>query len=175
MREFIEKYIRPTQGDRILDMGCGTGDIMTMFSDVEYLGFDNNISYIHHAQRKYNSPESFVHSGVADFDPARYGVFDLVFSLGVIHHLTDIEATNMFKIAKDVLKPSGRFVTADPCFHDGQNPITRFIVKHDRGQNVRQYNEYENIASNVFSSVKSTLWTGMRVLPFSVCILECER
>jgi len=38
----VENYIRPRDGDRILDIGCGPGDILEFLPSVEYLGFDVN-------------------------------------------------------------------------------------------------------------------------------------
>jgi len=47
---FVENYIRPQKGDRILDIGCGPGDLIPYLTEVEYLGFDLSEQYIEMAQ-----------------------------------------------------------------------------------------------------------------------------
>ncbi|MGA7757948.1 MAG: hypothetical protein WCA57_08880, partial [Ilumatobacteraceae bacterium] len=35
-----------SEGDRILDVGCGTADILDHLPDVDYLGFDSSDRYV---------------------------------------------------------------------------------------------------------------------------------
>lgn len=37
---FIDTYVRPKSGDKLLDIGCGPADILNFLPDVEYYGFD---------------------------------------------------------------------------------------------------------------------------------------
>ena len=43
---FAERYIRAQNGDRVLDVGCGTAEIRDFLPAVEYYGFDPNPHYI---------------------------------------------------------------------------------------------------------------------------------
>lgn len=36
-RRFVKEYIRPQQGDRILDIGCDPGAMLPYLSDVQYV------------------------------------------------------------------------------------------------------------------------------------------
>jgi hypothetical protein len=39
----VDQYIRPQAGDKVLDIGCGSGHYFSFFpADVEYVGFDSN-------------------------------------------------------------------------------------------------------------------------------------
>src|SRR5579862_1980805 len=52
-RELVERYIRPRQKDKILDIGCGSGNMVPYLPDTEYVGFDSNPDYIAQAQRSF--------------------------------------------------------------------------------------------------------------------------
>lgn len=45
-KSVVKEYIRPRQGDRILDIGCGPGIIVPYLPEVEYIGFDASQEYI---------------------------------------------------------------------------------------------------------------------------------
>ncbi len=51
--------IRAVAGDRILDIGCGPGDILDSPPPVDYYGFDLNDAYIRFARRKYSGRGKF--------------------------------------------------------------------------------------------------------------------
>ena len=57
---YVEKYIRPGEGDRILDIGCGPADILDFLPNVEYLGFDMNQRYIKEVTRRCGNRGSFL-------------------------------------------------------------------------------------------------------------------
>jgi len=56
---YIDKYVKPKDGDKILDIGCGTADILEYLPNVEYLGFDMNNRYIQFALQKYGNRGKF--------------------------------------------------------------------------------------------------------------------
>src|SRR5436190_23144807 len=59
-RVLAEEFIRAKSGERLLDIGCGTAEILDYLPEVEYLGFDQNESYIRAARKRYGPRGSFV-------------------------------------------------------------------------------------------------------------------
>ena len=55
LKWFIKTEILPHQPKRILDLGCGTSDILAYLNNIEYIGIDPNQSYIDSAQSRYPS------------------------------------------------------------------------------------------------------------------------
>ena len=49
-RRFIDEHVRPVPGARVLDIGCGTGDMFKALGQVRYTGFDLSEPYIQRAR-----------------------------------------------------------------------------------------------------------------------------
>ena len=76
---------------------------------------------------------------------------------GVLHHLSDEQLKNMLPIIKNLLNHNGKLITLDPTLLTHQNPIARFLVKSDRGINVRRDSEYKSLLNSSFSRIQSKL------------------
>jgi len=173
IRRYVEEYVKPWPGCRILDIGCGPGTVAPYFHDVEYVGFDSSPEYIEAARRQFPGLK-FVCARVSEYRPER-GYFNVALALGVVHHLDDAEALQLFQMAHDALGPGGKLVTLDGVFAPRQSPIARFLVRHDRGQFVRNEDGYVQIASRGFPSVKATVRHDLLRIPYTHIIMECVR
>jgi len=156
----------------VLDIGCGPAEILDYLPDVEYWGFDISEPYIAQAQKRYGTRGRF-HCGILTrADIEEMPSFDIVLVMGVLHHLNDDEAAELLRLTHELLKPSGRLLTFDPCLEPGQNRVARFLVRHDRGQNVRTRAGYAMIAHMVFGvsriEVRHQAW-----IPYTHCLMEC--
>jgi SAM-dependent methyltransferase len=173
-KSFVENYVRPFSGMRVLDIGCGPADILAYLPSVDYSGFDISQGYISQARKRFGALGQFHCRQLAAEDLENLPSFDVVFALGLIHHLEDDEAINVMQLAMRALKPGGRMLTIDPCLDPSQNPIARMLIRGDRGQNVRDKAGYEALARAVFESpcveVKHRAW-----IPYTHCFMECQR
>lgn len=175
LSRYVEYYIKPQVGDRVLDIGCGTGEVTRYLSETTYVGVDRHRPYIDFATRNFGNHGQFICADVADHIEVFRGSFDIVIANGLLHHLEDALANRLFQIGAQVLTEKGRMLTVDPCRYPGQAWITRFIVNRDRGSNVRQLEEYPGLARDVFPEVRSSLWHGFVPIPFSVSVVECRK
>jgi 2-polyprenyl-3-methyl-5-hydroxy-6-metoxy-1,4-benzoquinol methylase len=170
----VNEYIQPIAGGRILEIGCGSGTILRYLPQSEYLGFDLSSRYIELARRRF--PEAqFVCERVSQFSLAKQHSFDVVLALGIVHHLEDEEAQQLFRIAHDALKPGGKLVTVDGVWTCDQSAAARWLLARDRGEYVRSEPEYVSIASGVFGKVKPSVRHDLLRIPYTHMILECVR
>ena len=158
-----------------MDIGCGPGGFLDYLPDVDYTGFDFNEAYIATAKKRYGDRGKFVLAAVGDEKAGNYTGFDLVMGNGLLHHITDEEASNVFQIASAALGDTGRFLTLDGVFTDEQSGIARYLVSRDRGRHVRAEAEYVRLAREVFPNVKSRIIDGKLRIPYTHIVMECSK
>src|SRR4051794_10824886 len=84
----ISDYIRPRAGIRMLDIGCGPGEMFAHMPSLEYTGLDISAPYIEHARERFGDRADFrVASG--DALPSDLRGYDLAVAIAVLHHLDD--------------------------------------------------------------------------------------
>lgn len=171
---YAREHLRLEPGQRVLDLGCGTGDILPFLPAVDYVGYDINPAYIARARRRFGRRGTF-HCGAVTEDLAIDSSFDLVIAHGVLHHLDDATARALFRLARRALKPGGRLVTFDGCFAEGQSALARLFLSLDRGRHVRSREAYERLARDEFDEVRSVVRHDLIRIPYTHLIMECGR
>ncbi len=160
------EIIRARPGDRVLDLGCGTADILEQLAGVDYIGFDPSERYIADASRRFGARGVFV-----DELPVLSDDRSIVMAIGVLHHTNPSEAADLLQSASEALVPGGRFVSIDPTLTEGQHPVARLLVSRDRGQFVRSPDELRELVAASFSSVEVTVRHDLLRTPYSHAIV----
>lgn len=173
-RVFVERYVRVEPGARVLDIGCGPGVIVEALPAVDYVGFDPSASYIEAARKRFGDRAQFFVGEVQSVDPAMLGKFDCVIAVGVLHHLDDAGARQLFATASTVLRDNGRVVTIDGCFSEQQSRLSRAIVARDRGEHVRTGDQYRALAQSAFEHVVVYEHHDLLTIPYCHAVLEAS-
>jgi cyclopropane fatty-acyl-phospholipid synthase-like methyltransferase len=174
VRILVNEYVQPKIGARVLEIGCGPGTIMGYLPPSDYLGFDLSPEYVKMATRRFPKAR-FVCERVSEFSLAKEQSFDVVLAIGIVHHLEDAEARQLFQIAHEALKIGGKLVTMDGVWTDDQSAIARWLLARDRGEHVRSEREYMEIASQVFSNIRPSVRHDLLRIPYTHLVLECIR
>jgi len=174
-RMFVETYVRPQSGNYVLDIGCGPADILNSLPDVTYYGFDMDAGYIDAARKRYGKRGTFACKKVCKDALDENSRFDLILAKGVLHHLTDPEAADMFELAHTHLNKDGRLITFDGCYVPGQSYFAKKFLALDRGKYVRTKEAYLKLASHSFSNVTPTLRHDLLRIPYTILIMECTK
>lgn len=169
----VRDHVRPSPGMRLLDLGCGTGELLEFLDDVAYVGVDLSEDYVARARETFGEQGEFHVGDVTSFEPEAAS-FDVSVAIGVLHHLDDAGARRLFATAARSLRPGGRMVTVDPTLIERQHPLARFVIERDRGDDVRGPEGYAALASGSFATVRCSTRTDLVRIPYVHCVLECE-
>ena len=175
-RALIRNHVRPKVGDKLIDIGCGTAQILQCLPEVEYLGLDTNPSILRSAKRTHGSKGTFVVGDTQSLrDDSRFKDADIVMAIAVLHHLDDQDAVHCIRFAYDALKMSGRFICLEPCWVPNQGALSRFVMANDRGRNIRTEQQYRELSTRVFRNVTARVDTNPARIPYVNVVLKCEK
>ena len=172
-RLFVDDYLRPREGMRVLDIGCGPGRLILELPGVDYTGIDLSPRYIEAANKEFGHRGRYL-VGRADEIPAEdLGTFDLVAAQGLLHHLDRHEIEGLLATARKILRPGGRFVSVEPTLTDDMPRRNRWLVSRDRGQCVLPPEGYRELCAASFGSVRIDVFHDLLRIPYSHACIEC--
>ena len=113
-------WLNPQQGEKILDLGCGTGELTHQIaqSAAEVIGIDQSEEMVHRAKQQYPNMQFQVMDAT---ELTGLPQFDAVFSNAVLHWV--LEAKQAIQQLYQYLKPKGRLVAE----LGGKNNIAQII------------------------------------------------
>jgi SAM-dependent methyltransferase len=141
--DLVDGLLRPSPEARILDLGCGTARILdSLPPTVDYLGCDAEPAYVEAAKRRHGDRARFRHLDVERLSELGERGFDLILAKGLLHHLDDRVAANLYAAARPLLREGGTLVTLDPLRVPGQGLANRTLLALDRGRHIRAEADY---------------------------------
>jgi ubiquinone/menaquinone biosynthesis C-methylase UbiE len=115
--EEVGRLLDPKSGERIIDVGCGTGRLLPVVAettDCHITGFDIDPRALSYARaRIIGMGNAQVQESSIDALPLATGSIDAAVSTLTFHHLGDDLKMNALSEIRRVLKPGGRFLLAD--------------------------------------------------------------
>jgi trans-aconitate methyltransferase len=101
--------LEPAAGERVLDVGCGTGQLTAALANraARVVGLDRDAAMIREARATHPVP-SFVRGDARALPVA--GGFDAVFSNAALHWVSERDQPSVAAGVAETLRPGGRFV-----------------------------------------------------------------
>jgi ubiquinone/menaquinone biosynthesis C-methylase UbiE len=173
-----ESLWRLRGGEKVVDIGCGPGSIRNdLPENIDYVGFDLSEPYIATANRLYPGKGVFLVGTAGTFletpDPRMQNA-DLVICTGLLHHLDDPEVRQVLELSKRILRPGGRLACLEPTFLLHQTQFSRWMLRRDRGKNVRTEAAWKAIVGEVFDHYTTSVITGLTRIPYVHIVIECR-
>ncbi|MFL5735509.1 MAG: class I SAM-dependent methyltransferase [Chloroflexia bacterium] len=168
------KKIRKEEGrqPRILDLGCGTGELAPALlkAGYSYVGIDIEPERIEYARKTYRKGTFHVmdahHLLYAD------GYFDQILVTGVLHHLSDADVRSIVQEMKRVLRPDGRaLVMEDIALRGSLNLLGALVHLADAGAYIRRPAQYTPLFHPHFH-LKETYPVRCGVCDYQTFVLE---
>lgn len=163
----VKEYIRPVEGDKVLDIGCGTGQLLRHLGRVQYTGFDLSAPYIQRAKSLFKGRGVFHCEDLNNLSEADIGKFDTVIGWGLLHHLDDSEVIRFLQLAKRFLKENGKVITFDGAYVENQNKAARYLISKDRGENIRTVERYRELLKKEFPKVGIAVRHDLLYIPYT--------
>jgi ubiquinone/menaquinone biosynthesis C-methylase UbiE len=163
MYDVLVDEIRKSESGKILDVGCGNGNLFTFLPDGKYelFGVDFSENMIAEAKNNCKTNASF---SVADAEelPFDDDTFDIIVCNASFHHYIHPDA--VLEEMRRVLKNGGELLIGDPYIPTGIRGLMNIVLRFsDEGDyHIYGLNEMENLfADNGFIPVSSSR-TGKR-------------
>lgn len=113
----LVRQIQPSSGDRILDLGCGTGTLTLMLHQAnpesEIVGIDADTKALSISESKATGHSVRFLQSLSNYLPCANSSFDKVVCSLFFHHLTDPEKRDTLVEVARVLAPDGTFHVAE--------------------------------------------------------------
>lgn len=173
---FVAECLRAQPGEAILDVGCGTANVLNFLPVGNYVGIDSDEAYIANAQKHFGKRGRFICQDISSRWPLNDApTFDAVIAVGVLHHLADEDVHFVCESAKRVLKPGGRFATLDGCYRPNQHWLDRWMLDNDRGEFVRNKESYVKLVGEHFPHVDAVLRDDLFNVPHTLILMSCRQ
>jgi ubiquinone/menaquinone biosynthesis C-methylase UbiE len=114
LRGLGKRMSAPTRGNRVLDVGCGTGAHLDLYRNCgcETHGIDSSPSMLKVAKRRLGK-DTVLMIGDATAMPYENQIFDLILCMLLLHEMEESMRNSTIVEMKRVLKPDGRILFID--------------------------------------------------------------
>jgi SAM-dependent methyltransferase len=136
----LQPFLPRNRGARILEIGCGMGELLSGLSELGYdcTGLDVSRIRIERLQRRQGRRLRFQQAEGTRL-PFAAASFDLVISIQLFEHLHPDDAEPHLCETCRVLKPGGRYLLETPNKWAGPGDVSRFFSDRPEGFHLREY------------------------------------
>lgn len=166
--KWMYETIKPYSKGRILEIGCGIGNISEFFinDNFDIVLSDLRDNYIEIVKNKFTNEVIKIDLVDADFDTKHkdlIGTFDTVFALNVVEHIKD--DNKAIENCKKLLKNQGHLIILVPAY---QSLFNNFDVELEHYRRYTQKSLKQLIKANKLSIIKTFSFNVIGILGWFV-------
>lgn len=151
-KRIIREFTKNKKFKNILDAGCGTGTLCSLFSPKEYYGIDIDKNAVIYARNKYPT-YNFTAGNLTKLNIKRK--LDLVLVIGVLHHLSSKDIDKFFNSLNSFLIKDARIIVIDATAPFLKFNMLGYLLRQfDKGKFIRNSQEYKKLISKKFKIIK---------------------
>jgi 2-polyprenyl-3-methyl-5-hydroxy-6-metoxy-1,4-benzoquinol methylase len=166
----IEKFSRPAAGERVLDIGCGSGVVADALraQGASVTAVDGNPDAIAYARRTFGRPGIDFQLGQVEDIAAIPGTVDRSYCFEVVEHLYINQVDNLFRRAYELARAGGTLTVTTPNYRGVWPAIEwtldalRLVPHLDGDQHVTRFT-----ASRLTDSLERNGWQVEMMTTFS--------
>lgn len=172
---YANEFLKIATNNNILDIGCGCGNMIPYINaKINYLGIDLNENYIRDAKNSYKSKNYlFINENILNIGSLDTK-FDVIMLNGVLISLNNEEADILLNFISGHLAQGGRLVLYDGIYEENLTAFEKFIIKHERGTNLRSRDDYSDLLKPYFNKISMTYRKDLYLIPYPMIICECS-
>lgn len=163
---------------RVLDLGCGTGMIIPhLSSKTEYFGIEISEEYAEYAKKR-DKRISVRTGSVAEnklYDGIKLKKGDLVFALGLFHHLDQATISKMAENLQSAMETGAEIIGIDPYIDSTTSYLGRVIANNDRGKFIRNQEQLNAIFSKNGYILELNVLRNTLLIPSDILFTKLKR
>jgi len=125
----IRKFSPPAEGDRVLDIGCGSGVIADVLASMgaTTTGIDANPAAVEYARQTFRRSNLDFRLGLIEEIEFPDGTVDGVYCLELIEHLYEPQVRELFSTVHRLCRAGGTFTITTPNYSGVWPFVERFL------------------------------------------------
>ena len=159
IRNFRSDY----SGQKVLDLGCGPGNMARLFSGADYTGVDINEKYIVAARKRY--PQLNFIAGDGTRMEWKDG-FDIILINSLLHHLDDNQVAEILLKSAAALTRTGKIIIQEPLIPGKKEWCHRLMMHLDRGNYFRSLADWKRLLAEAGLFPDGVFFYQLRVFGF---------
>lgn len=172
IRAAVETELRHITYKNVLEVGCGTGLTRDCFN-ADYTGIDINPEYIKVISRRSEGTYLVGDATSLPFGPESY---DLVFTVGVLHHLDQNNRDMMLREMDRVCKKGGHILIVDGLVPSNRwNLIGYVLAKLDRGRYKMRISRFQDMIRTAYPGAFSMTFKKYYAFPLEFAAVAVRK
>lgn len=172
VRKAMQRELANISYKGVLEVGCGTGLTKDCFAG-DYTGIDINPEYIRVVSGRGEGTFLVADATALPFGPETY---DLVVTVGVLHHLDQQSREMMLSEMLRVCRPDGHILIADGLVPSNRlNLIGYALAKLDRGRYKMRIERFRDMIRKAYPEPFPVIFQRYSVFPLEFVVAVVEK